>query len=391
MKKQRFILPRNVKYIISRLNSFGHRADIVGGSVRDALLGNVPYDYDITTSASPDELQEVFQNHRVVKTGLKHGTLTVILDDTPYEITTYRLDGAYTDNRHPDKVSFTKEIKEDLSRRDFTVNAMCYNENDGFTDLFSGIEDLEKRIIRAVGAPEERFSEDALRIMRALRFAAVLDFEIEEKTANAINKTAHLLMNISAERIFAEWKKLISGKGAFRIISEYSDVLKLVIPNLNASAMPKKEKFNKASSVLRELSLFDFPESYDEAMRALKSDNKRRVFGTSVFESMKLGLNSRVGIAHSLIAFGSDVTHTATELAVLRGELPDSAISSYDNLIKDGICYTLSELAIGGEELVKLGFGGKEIGEELNRILLLVAEGKLENERDKILNEVTVK
>ena len=207
-------LPSEVRLIIDRLNKGGYRADIVGGSVRDAHLGREIGDYDITTDAPPERTAELFSDFRTVETGIKHGTLTVVIDKAPYEITTYRTDGEYLDNRHPSSVSFTRELSLDLSRRDFTVNAMCYNERDGLTDLFDGRGDLERRLIRTVGEPPLRFSEDALRILRALRFASVLDFEIEENTARAVREYAHLLENVSRERIYTEWLKLLSGRGA---------------------------------------------------------------------------------------------------------------------------------------------------------------------------------
>ena len=227
-------IPHGAKFIITRLNSNGYRGDIVGGCVRDYLLGKEPNDFDITTDALPDEMRRIFSDLKTVDTGIKHGTLTVIVDSVQYEVTTYRIDGEYSDNRHPDKVSFTNKLSDDLSRRDFTVNAMCYNEHDGVTDMFGGKEDLSARIIRAVGDPVLRFHEDSLRILRALRFAATLNFEIEKNTADAIFKTSSLLKNVSRERVYTEWKKLICGVGASRIIREYGSVIEVVIPELTS-------------------------------------------------------------------------------------------------------------------------------------------------------------
>ena len=175
-------LPKEAEYIISRLNSFGYRADVVGGCVRDSMLGKQPSDYDITTNASPKEMKAVFSDLKTVETGIKHGTLTVIINSKTYEVTTYRVDGEYRDNRHPVSVVFTDRLSEDLSRRDFTVNAMCYSHEHGYTDLYGGREDLENKLIRAVGDPVKRFNEDALRILRALRFASTLGFSIEPET-----------------------------------------------------------------------------------------------------------------------------------------------------------------------------------------------------------------
>jgi len=200
-------LPTNVKFIIEELNKAGYEAYAVGGCVRDSIIKRVPKDWDITTSAKPEEVKKVFK--RTVDTGLKHGTVTVLLNREGYEVTTYRIDGEYEDSRHPKDVSFTSDLKEDLLRRDFTVNAMAYNEKDGLVDIFGGLDDIERRIIRCVGKPEERFSEDALRLLRAVRFAAELDYDIEEKTYEAIKKLADTLKNISAERIQAELNKIL--------------------------------------------------------------------------------------------------------------------------------------------------------------------------------------
>ena len=207
----RFNLPSHVEYILATLEAAGYHAHIVGGSVRDLLLGKNPDDFDITTSALPEETKAVFSDKRTVDTGIKHGTVSLILDGKPYEITTYRLDGEYKDSRHPEAVYFTKNIVEDLSRRDFTVNAMAYNPTTGLVDPFGGRDDLKLGIIRAVGDPYVRFNEDALRILRGIRFSSVLGFKIEDKTSKAIREKRQLLSKVSAERIYVELKKMLSG------------------------------------------------------------------------------------------------------------------------------------------------------------------------------------
>ena len=181
-----FELPSDVKLILSMLEEKGYRADIVGGCVRDHILGAVPSDYDITTSARPEQIKEVFSNMRVLDIGIKHGTITVILNDVPYEITTYRTESEYLDHRHPSRVDFADKLSDDLGRRDFTMNAIAYNINDGITDIFYGRKDIEAKVVRAVGNPRERFFEDALRILRAVRFSSVLGFTIEEETSRAL-------------------------------------------------------------------------------------------------------------------------------------------------------------------------------------------------------------
>ncbi len=210
--------PDYVKNCIELLEKSGYSAYAVGGAVRDGLLGKEPSDWDVTTSAKPEQTLEVFKDFRTIPTGIKHGTVTVLFSvgekNVPIEITTFRVDGEYRDSRHPESVAFSNDVRDDLSRRDFTVNAMAFNEKEGVIDAFGGKLDLENRVIRAVGNPEKRFSEDALRILRAFRFASQLEFEIEEKTLLCASKCAHLLKNIARERVGAEFKKMISCKGA---------------------------------------------------------------------------------------------------------------------------------------------------------------------------------
>ena len=210
--------PATVADVLARLVAAGEEAYIVGGSLRDALLGLPAHDFDIATSALPEKTLSVFSDERVIETGLKHGTVTVILSGEPIEITTFRRDGDYTDGRHPDTVSFTDRITEDLSRRDFTVNAMAYHPDRGLVDPFGGQDDLASRTLRAVREPTLRFSEDALRILRAFRFAAQLGFKIEEETRNALRSEAYRLKNISRERISSEFCRLVAAKGAHSVL-----------------------------------------------------------------------------------------------------------------------------------------------------------------------------
>lgn len=225
-------MPKNVDTAINLLQSAGFEAYAVGGCVRDSLLGKTPNDWDITTSAKPEDMKSVFINFHCIDTGIKHGTVTVDIDGEPLEITTFRLDGEYEDNRHPKSVTFTSNLGADLGRRDFTVNAMAYSKKTGTVDLFGGQNDLKNKIIRCVGDPDRRFNEDALRILRALRFASALDFEIEEKTAQSLLKNRALLGNISEERIAKELLKLVCGKGAKRILTDFAPVLFEILPEL---------------------------------------------------------------------------------------------------------------------------------------------------------------
>lgn len=225
-------MPKNVDTAINLLQLAGFEAYAVGGCVRDSLLGKTPNDWDITTSAKPEDMKSVFADFHCIDTGIKHGTVTVVIDGEPLEITTFRLDGEYEDNRHPKSVTFTSNLGADLGRRDFTVNAMAYSKMTGTVDLFGGQNDLKNGIIRCVGDPDRRFNEDALRILRALRFASALDFEIEEKTAQSLLKNRALLENISEERIAKELLKLVCGKGAKRILTDFAPVLFEILPEL---------------------------------------------------------------------------------------------------------------------------------------------------------------
>lgn len=225
-------MPKNVDTAINLLQLAGFEAYAVGGCVRDSLLGKTPNDWDITTSAKPEDMKSVFADFHCIDTGIKHGTVTVVIDSEPLEITTFRLDGEYEDNRHPKSVTFTSNLGADLGRRDFTVNAMAYSKMTGTVDLFGGQNDLKNKIIRCVGDPDRRFNEDALRILRALRFASALDFEIEEKTAQSLLKNCALLGNISEERIAKELLKLVCGKGAKRILTDFAPVLFEILPEL---------------------------------------------------------------------------------------------------------------------------------------------------------------
>ncbi len=238
--KLKMILPKNVSYIISKLEQAGYEAYAVGGCVRDTLLGRKPQDWDITTSAKPLQIKQLFK--KTIDTGIQHGTVTVMIDHVGYEVTTYRIDGEYEDNRHPKKVEFTDNLKLDLERRDFTINAMAYNDKRGLVDEFEGIKDLKDGIIRCVGDAGQRFDEDALRMLRAVRFAGQLGFEIEDETRNAIVKRADRLENISAERIRVELTKLLVAKEAGRLRDAYgTGMTRYFLPELD-KAMVTEQK-----------------------------------------------------------------------------------------------------------------------------------------------------
>ncbi|MBQ8063719.1 MAG: tRNA nucleotidyltransferase, partial [Clostridia bacterium] len=225
-------LPGPVETALSLLEAGGFEAYVVGGCTRDSLLGTVPEDWDITTSALPEQTLEVFRDYRTIETGLQHGTVTVRIDKTNLEITTYRVDGKYEDSRHPDAVTFTRSLSEDLARRDFTMNAIAYSPTRGWKDLYGGAEDIEDRLIRCVGDPETRFTEDALRVLRALRFSSVLGFEIEGKTADAIHALKDRINFVAYERIAVELLKLLCGKNVYRVLQDYRDVFAVILPEM---------------------------------------------------------------------------------------------------------------------------------------------------------------
>ncbi|MEG0855015.1 MAG: CCA tRNA nucleotidyltransferase, partial [Terrisporobacter sp.] len=205
----KIFLPTKVKYIIDQIYNHGYEAYIVGGCVRDSIIGTQPHDYDITSSATPEKIMEIFADHKCIETGIEHGTVSILINEEIFEITTYRVEGEYKDHRRPEKVEYTRSLEEDLKRRDFTINSMAYNEKNGLVDIFGGISDINNKIIKTVGNPDERFEEDGLRMIRAIRFSSKLDFKIEKNTINAIYKNAPIIKNISLERISDELSEII--------------------------------------------------------------------------------------------------------------------------------------------------------------------------------------
>lgn len=260
------ILPDKVKLIINKLTDEGFEAYAVGGCVRDSLLGKIPNDWDITTSASPLQVKSLFR--RTIDTGIRHGTVTIMLGKEGYEVTTYRIDGVYEDGRHPKQVTFTKSLEEDLKRRDFTINAMAYNDETGIVDIFGGLDDLEKGVIRAVGDPVDRFSEDALRILRAVRFAAQLDYTIDDGTLKAVKELAPALNRISAERIRTELQKLLVSKHPEKILTLYeTGVSKVILPEFDVCMETQQNNPHHMYSVgIHTIEALKNSVSYDEEL-----------------------------------------------------------------------------------------------------------------------------
>ena len=384
-------LPGNVAFILDKMKSAGYEAHVVGGSVRDAVLGRERGDYDITTNALPEETKAVFDGYRIIETGIKHGTVTLVLDGEPYEITTYRLDGDYKDNRHPDSVTFTSLLGEDLMRRDFTVNAMAYNPDTGITDLFGGRQDSADRLIRAVGDPYKRFDEDALRILRALRFAAVLDFEIESETAVAVRSRAHLLSSISKERIYTELKKLVMGVSALKILTEYADVIAPLTCGLLIENVPKKELFDKSELQTRFAALFllnsDSPSEHGyRVLTELKTDKLTRSGVSDTLRVYKdIDFKDETAVLRHLADYGAELTLSALKLGVLTEKFGEKEEALYLSALASGKPYAISQLAVRGNDIASLGVRGEKIGEALKKLLYTVIDGRVENEREALL------
>lgn len=392
----KLMLPRDVEYIIEKIESEGYSADVVGGPVRDFLLGKAPFDYDITTNALPDEIKRIFSDERTIDTGIKHGTVTLLLNGECYEITTYRVDGEYLDSRHPESISFTSSLTEDLARRDFTMNAISYNPKRGLTDPFFGREDIRDGLIRAVGEAEKRFLEDALRIMRAARFAATTGFRVEEKTREAMTHTAHLLSNIAVERIYTEWKKLLSGDFAYRALGEFSDIISVFLPELDLSRLPDESRFSSADFYTRQLSLFYLSHGdgaavrFDAAMRRLKTDKATREVGAAILSSVgKYDNQTPIGRRTMLASLGDkDTALLLLRLESLLGRVGEECVGALLSDIKEGIAYRISDLEVDGSDLSVLGLRGKKIGECLKSLLYATIRGEVENDRSALLSYV---
>ena len=385
-----FFLPEDVRWILNKMQSAGFRADIVGGPVRDMIRGVEPYDFDITTSAIPEETKAVFRGERIIETGIKHGTVTLIRNGEQYEITTYRIDGEYEDSRHPKAVSFTTHIEDDLARRDFTVNAIAYSEEHGITDPFSGKADIEKKIIRTVGKAEDRFDEDALRIIRGIRFASTLGFSIEEKTKAAMLSKAHLLSNISKERIFTEWKKLIDGECAVSVLAEFKEVTDVFFPEVKVPENINIDAFYSASLLAKHISLFVSAgeEKYQAAMYRMKTDRATSDIGKTVIRSVGKYKNDDISLAYMLRDLGFESAKTLLECENILGLEDESKIEKLINVAENGVPYKLSMLAINGSDLMKQGLIGEAIGKTLHELQELVISGQLKNEKEQLIEKV---
>ena len=432
-------IPETPKLMIDRLRSRGFEAYAVGGCVRDSLLGLAPHDWDICTSAQPEQIKACFSDCETNDIGITHGTVMVMMHHRPYEITTYRIDGDYKDNRHPQSVSFTRSLHEDLARRDFTINAMAYDVNDGLIDVFGGISDLNNRLVRCVGDPDKRFQEDALRILRAMRFASCYNFCIEKDTAAAIRRNASLLHNIAIERVTAEFTKLLCGDGVETILNEYRDVIAEFIPELRKTFdfdqknnhhvfdvyrhIARSVALVKAKPLLRYTMLFH---DIGKPIVCTTDENGSHHFKGHPCVSAQIASTvlGRLRSPHDLISaclplivyhdvryngsikqvrrllnqlgkeqmgalFQAQRADTLAQSDYLRQEklaLLDTAQAQYEQILREKQCVTLRQLAVNGRDLIDAGItDGKTIGKILNELLGQVMDEQLPNEKTALI------
>ena len=451
MSRDTIRLPRDAYRLLQTLRAAGHSAYVVGGCVRDSLLGRLPGDWDICTSARPDQLRAIFHDQRLILTGEKHGTVAVILHGKPYEITTYRLDGSYRDHRHPDSVQFVDDLAADLARRDFTVNAMAYAPGEGIIDLYGGRCDLAAGIVRCVGAPADRFAEDALRILRALRFTAKLGFTLEPATATAALAARDTLRTVSAERLYAELDGLLLAPGAGKTLAQYGEILGGVVPEIlpcigctqpgrwhcydvwqhSAAAVAALDLRGQDTRGVRVLCwaafLHDIAKPQcrtvgPDGAAHFKGHNQRGAQAArTILRRLKapayltdgavgliavhdaplpaddagiLKLLNRSGAIFlrrlCVLKYADLDAHAATpEVAARRAEVERFACRM-DELAKTG-CYTMRQLAVNGADLMDAGIpAGPGVGATLQTLLTAVMEGRLPNEREALLEAATV-
>ena len=434
-------IPTNANILIHILQDHGYDAYVVGGCVRDSVLGRAPHDWDICTSATPSEMIDIFKDKRVIETGLQHGTITVVVDDDAYEVTTFRVDGDYSDHRRPDVVTFTASLEDDLSRRDFTINAMAYNDEEGLIDPFGGLVDIHDGVIRCVGNANDRFQEDALRILRALRFACKMGFEIEQYTSCAIISNAQLLATISKERVNSELCKMISSRSFPMILLLYCGVFCQVIPELCDLVgfeqhnpyhdydvfihTVKALTYDESDDLVTRLAIlfhdFGKPHCYqddedgtrhfkghsrvsaeiaDGIMVRLRFDNKTRHdvaelvhYHDATFEVghkyVKRWLN-KIGeeqFRRLLNVRRADVKGHKKEYDAERIRKVDTIELLIEEVLQDNECFSMRDLVINGNDLIDIGYKtGKELGNTLNILLQKVIDGEILNQKEDLLH-----
>lgn len=419
-------IPKEVSFLIDTIYENGYEAFMVGGCVRDSILNLAPNDYDITTSATPQEIMNIFKDYKIIDTGIKHGTVSIILNNNIYEITTYRIEGEYENNRRPKNVEFTSNIEEDLKRRDFTINAMAYNEQFGIVDKFNGLEDLQKRIIKTVGNPDERFEEDGLRMIRAIRFSSKLGFSIEENTLNSIYKNAYIIKNISIERINDEFTKTLVSDNPQNIILLYkTKILENLGIHCNLNGYYYKE-LEKDINILKScdnnlldrlimleylisnkiLKYIDKHEKYKyycenikkvNIINNLRYSNKVINYCNDIMEYMIKDIEKidNIVIKRYLNNIGYEKLNKVFKLKLIynvfldnknKAEFFRQCIIKLNEIENSKECYKISDLDINGKILKDLGYKGKEIGEKLNFLLDEVIKNPLLNKKDILIN-----
>ncbi len=396
-------IPAEVSMLLERLKSNGFEAFVVGGCVRDSLLGLSPADWDICTSALPEEVQRVFCDFNVIPTGIKHGTVTVISGGYPVEITTYRKDGRYLDNRHPESVIFTSDIGEDLKRRDFTINAMAYSPQTGILDYYDGEKHLQDKVLSCVGNPIKRFSEDALRILRGLRFSAAYRLSIEPETVEAIHRCRSGLNSVSAERIFTELKKLLLSPDFARVLEDFPDILGTIFPHTEAffiASAPWRKFIHNLSSLppsfpLRLASIFywfhaekNYLSICNSSLRALKPDKKTFQHAELLIQLQTAPFPKTLAETRFFIhRYGNEILTELILWRTIQFKENVETIKKFQNEIQEkNLCCTINNLAISGNDLKERGLSGTEIGQALDCVLEQVMEGNLPNEKEVLLN-----
>jgi tRNA nucleotidyltransferase (CCA-adding enzyme) len=383
-------IPSQVVFILQQLNKHNFEAFLVGGCVRDYIMDKAPQDFDITTSALPIEIKKIFKN--TVDTGIKHGTITVLIDNMPFEVTTYRVDGDYEDNRRPTKVTYTTSLEEDLRRRDFTINAIAYHPKEGFVDPFLGKDDIQNKIIRGVGNPSKRFEEDALRMLRALRFKAQLNFAIEEYTYIALQKNVHLIQHISIERCREEICKIImSDNPSIKDIYE-TNMLSYIN---NCFYCYIKDNFNfiintsQKDIILRLSIIFWFMDSDTLCglLKNMKFDNKTIKIVCTIVSYNKITLTKDFyDIRKSLSLVGATAFKYILEVKKIYGLDANDILINYNKILKDNDCFAIKNLLINGEDLKAIGIHkGIQIGETLKFLLDEVLKDQSLNKKDTLI------
>ncbi len=388
-------VPSWVEVILERLNQNGFESYIVGGCVRDALLGQVAKDFDVCTNALPEQIMACFSNMRTVPTGLQHGTVTVVSEGNPIEITTFRLDGDYTDCRHPDNVVFTDRLQDDLARRDFTVNAMAYHPRMGLIDLYQGQEDLKNKRIRCVGDPRVRFQEDALRVLRGLRFASVLGFAVEPETSSAMHDSVDLLACLAQERIYSELTKLLCGTNAKVIVECYQSVLRYVLPDIaevNATTCHALSCVQQVPA-LRYAVLYRDHQNAAEIMTKLKAPKIVRQQVALLTQQSRRDLPKTLAETRQWVSdIGAENVKNTLILKKAFGEETYAVQAYFRQIEQKNLCCQIQQLAISGDDLIRLGYKkGRSIGNMLKQLLDEVIHERLENKTDVLIEHAKTK